>query len=203
MNRISWKSTSGLALAAMVCLMAAPASAVPITYNVTNDLGHQNGWSLAGTITVSAAGTYTDNVSAITAWNITATKDSTSHVYANNAGVSPLAELFGTLNATSSKLLLNTNGIFTLYSKSTPQYSGLTWANALDIGSPFNNYYAGILGVSLWDTGAFSPVDGDAWVLGTTGSAAVPEIDPAGIGSVLALVTGALGLLERRRLKTA
>jgi len=31
----------------------------------------------------------------------------------------------------------------------------------------------------------------------------VPEIDPAGIGSVLALVTGALGLLERRRLKTA
>ncbi|NBV47181.1 MAG: PEP-CTERM sorting domain-containing protein [Planctomycetia bacterium] len=29
----------------------------------------------------------------------------------------------------------------------------------------------------------------------------VPEIDPAGLGSVLALVTGALGLLERRRLK--
>jgi formylglycine-generating enzyme required for sulfatase activity len=31
------------------------------------------------------------------------------------------------------------------------------------------------------------------------GPAGVPEIDPAGIGSVLALVTGALGLLERRR----
>ena len=30
--------------------------------------------------------------------------------------------------------------------------------------------------------------------------AAVPEIDPSGMGSVLALVTGALGLLERRRL---
>ena len=29
----------------------------------------------------------------------------------------------------------------------------------------------------------------------------VPEIDPAGLGSVLAIVTGALGLLERRRLK--
>ena len=29
----------------------------------------------------------------------------------------------------------------------------------------------------------------------------VPEIDPAGMGSVLALVTGALGLLERRRLR--
>ena len=32
-------------------------------------------------------------------------------------------------------------------------------------------------------------------------AAPVPEIDPAGMGSVLALVTGALGLLERRRLK--
>ena len=30
-------------------------------------------------------------------------------------------------------------------------------------------------------------------------STPVPEIDPAGMGSVLALVTGALGLLERRR----
>jgi len=33
--------------------------------------------------------------------------------------------------------------------------------------------------------------------------APVPEIDPAGVGSVLALVTGALGLLERRRLKAS
>jgi hypothetical protein len=33
--------------------------------------------------------------------------------------------------------------------------------------------------------------------------AAVPEIDPNSFGSVLALVTGALGLLERRRLKAA
>jgi hypothetical protein len=32
---------------------------------------------------------------------------------------------------------------------------------------------------------------------------AVPEIDPAGMGSVLALVSGVLGLLERRRMKAA
>ncbi len=35
--------------------------------------------------------------------------------------------------------------------------------------------------------------------LSITGSTPVPEIDPAGIGSVLALVAGALGVLERRR----
>lgn len=33
--------------------------------------------------------------------------------------------------------------------------------------------------------------------------AGVPEIDPSGMGSVIALVTGALALLERRRLKAA
>ena len=35
------------------------------------------------------------------------------------------------------------------------------------------------------------------------GSSAVPEIDPNSLGSVLALVLGSLGLLERRRRKTA
>jgi hypothetical protein len=31
----------------------------------------------------------------------------------------------------------------------------------------------------------------------------VPEIDPAGLGSVLALLGGVFGLVERRRLKVA
>lgn len=43
---------------------------------------------------------------------------------------------------------------------------------------------------------------GDTVVMTVPGGA-VPEIDPAGMGSVLALVTGALGLLERRRRQTA
>ena len=36
-----------------------------------------------------------------------------------------------------------------------------------------------------------------------TGATSVPEIDPNSLGSVLALVLGSLGLLERRRLKAA
>lgn len=39
-----------------------------------------------------------------------------------------------------------------------------------------------------------------AMSFGTTQSTPVPEIDPSGAGSVLALVSGVLGLLERRRL---
>lgn len=42
-----------------------------------------------------------------------------------------------------------------------------------------------------------------AYSLSITAGAGVPEIDPSGLGSVIALVTGALGLLERRRLKAA
>ena len=45
--------------------------------------------------------------------------------------------------------------------------------------------------------GQFDPIHGVVEV------ASVPEIDPTGMGSVLALVTGALGLLERRRLKAS
>lgn len=41
----------------------------------------------------------------------------------------------------------------------------------------------------------------DGFRLASTLAATVPEVDPAGMGSVLALVIGALGLLERRRLK--
>jgi len=52
--------------------------------------------------------------------------------------------------------------------------------------------YAGQSSVSL---------SGSSLVLNIQGSALVPEIDPAGIGSVAALVIGALSLFERRRLK--
>ncbi len=37
----------------------------------------------------------------------------------------------------------------------------------------------------------------------STGVTLVPEIDPAGMGSVLALVAGVFGLIERRRLRSA
>jgi hypothetical protein len=53
-------------------------------------------------------------------------------------------------------------------------------------------------GVTPSETHAFYGVSAELTV---GGSSPVPEIDPAGMGSVLALVTGALGLVERRRLK--
>jgi len=183
MDRISWKSTFGLTLAAMVCLLAAPASA-GIVYNVTNDLGNQDGWSLAGTITVLEYGT-TEDGSKITAFDLTASKDSVDHRY--NSGY---VYLGGIMSAGPTRLILPLGSLAFIESASTR----VSWY----IGSaPL--YRAIWNDQTLWDSGAFSPIVDSALVLGT----AVPEIDPAGIGSVLALVTGALGLLERRRLKTA
>jgi len=46
-------------------------------------------------------------------------------------------------------------------------------------------------------------LSGSSLVLNLQGSAPVPEIDPAGLGSILALVTGTFGLLERRRALSA
>ncbi len=206
MDRISWKSTSCLALAAMVCLLAAPASA-GITYNVTNDLGHQNGWSLAGTITASGTGTFTDP-NAITAWDFTASKTgSESRRYSNtttSAGSPKIVN--GTLNATLTTLSLAANSSFIL--RETNNGAEITWNNSTNFGPVYSADWVSFsnLWISNINTSSapfFSPVVDGAWTLGTATPSAVPEIDPAGIGSVLALVTGALGLLERRRLKAA
>ena len=182
------------ALAAFALAGAATPSLAEITYNVTNYALGQNGWSLAGTITVSGLGTYSYDSSAITAWDVTVSKGSTNYLFANNAGV-PSANLFGTLNATSSKLLLN-DGAFDLFSNPDPNESVLTWSN---FGPDSSTYFANNRNVDIFRTGALNPVDGGAWVLGTTGSAAVPEIDPAMGGSALSLVAGVLAMIEQRR----
>lgn len=61
-----------------------------------------------------------------------------------------------------------------------------------------------------FSTTTYATSAGDLVVDGFAGSASftsvasgVPEIDPAGMGSVLALVGGSLGVLERRRRRTA
>ena len=71
---------------------------------------------------------------------------------------------------------------------------GGSWQNGEQpIGSSFTNPQDPSIAGSLIGFRLAGPVS----------SSAVPEIDPAGMGSILALVSGALCLLERRRLKTA
>ena len=76
------------ALAVFALAGAAAPSFAGVIYNVTNDLTHQDGWSLAGTITVSGVGTFT-SASDIAAFDITASKDSVSHRFSNTLVAPP------------------------------------------------------------------------------------------------------------------
>ena len=82
---------------------------------------------------------------------------------------------------------------------------------ALDVPAGYSQ--GTISGSVVWNSASFltlgltpgtyyQPIGNNTFQI-NVGSSPVPEIDPAGIGSVLALVTGALGVLERRRLKVA
>jgi len=94
---------------------------------------------------------------------------------------------------------------------------GTVWGNDADgflCGDPLTTDFATDPSINYW-TGAY--VFGGSlsapWNFFNQGNpvyfgpnftfTSVPEIDPAGMGSIAALVSGALCLLERRRLKTA
>ena len=106
---------------------------------------------------------------------------------------------------------VGTNGVASFYgafdmSGNVGEWNDLTGA-AGSRGVRGGNWLFDAVDLSSSDRGSGSPSSGSN-LLGfrlasEVNSAPVPEIDPAGMGSVLALVTGALGLLERRRLKAA
>jgi len=187
-----------------VSLLGTPVSAVAeIIYKVTNDLPDQNGWSIDGTITLSGTGTYQtrDEVNgAEQAYAFEFTNGNPSDTWQIDpalmwTGFNWLDNNGGTLEATSSTLTLS---------------SGSFLQFLADAGRNFrwqNNYFDTTIYQAgddnrFWGSSTFSPTtSGGDWIIGSV--AAVPEIDPAGMGSVLALVSGALAVLERRRLKVA
>jgi hypothetical protein len=199
------------ALAAFALTGACTPSFAEIIYNVTNYADGQDGWSVAGTITVSGIGTFTDDASAITAWDVTATKGDVNHRWSDSTSTASFPRfLHGTLNATSTTLSLAANSEFGLNEDPTNTAS-FTWTNSYDLGDYFLSVYtAGWVDVgTLWSAfdPAFSPIVDGAWILGTATPSAVPEIDPATGGSALSLVAGVLAMIEqrrrRRRLKAA
>ena len=188
------------ALAAFALVGPGVPALAGIVYNVTNDLADQNGWSLAGTITLSGTGTFS-NASAITAWDFTASKDSTNNRFANTLSGALAIRDGGTYTATSSVLSLSNNSKLRFYQ---PDNSGMFWANNYtSAGLTQSRYYLAFAGNELWNTNQFSPIVGGAWTLGTAASSGVPEIDPAAGSSALSLVAGMLAMIEQRRRRAA
>jgi hypothetical protein len=79
----------------------------------------------------------------------------------------------------------NNSGYQTKMAALTPEMQSVTMTETIPVD--------GTIGIDTDNNGSIDIFD--------TLSAPVPEIDPSGLGSVLALLTGTLGLLERRRLK--
>jgi hypothetical protein len=202
-----------LATFAWACALVAglaPSASAEIVYTMTDASDLQNDWALAGTITLSGTGTDLGSA-AITGWAYTVTKGPDSYTYSSNDS-NAFVGAFGLL-ATPTLLIVPypSEG---LSSPNNLQLMGrggevsLRWLTGLvgEGSDGLPSQYAALDNPSDWwyvEYPAFPLEATEGWVIGTASPSAVPEIDPAGIGSVLALVTGALGLLERRRLKTA
>jgi len=115
----------------------------------------------------------------------------------------------GTLFATPT-IGIDGNGVTTRFAHTGSNADGTGYTNAQLGAASFVRY-----GDPTFNVGTFGwhfsingmPTDNAANFYGVSSELtvpnAVPEIDPAGMASVLALVTGALGLLERRRLKVS
>jgi hypothetical protein len=183
------------ALAAFALAGAATPSLAGITYNVTNYAAGQNGWSLAGTITVSAAGTYTNDLSAITAWDITLSKPSTgSYQFTNTLTDHDGITLLGTLTASAGTLDF-AGGFF--------NFNGQGGRSLIDWQQNYSDYSGFVDNAQVFNSQGFSPTNSNGWTIGTATPSAVPEIDPAMGSSALSLVAGVLAMIEQRRRRAA
>jgi hypothetical protein len=133
-------------------------------------------------------------------------REGNNNNYQNNITEFGLVSSLTSISASGPASTLATAG-FLQQGNMTP--GTFLWASS--VGSPYAGLFSFTTGASVPSGNVVVYVQntttnrmhlGGVTVNAVTTSA-VPEIDPAGIGSVLALVTGALGLLERRRLKTA
>ena len=191
-----------IALAATVLLPAAAIAGIEITI------------SESGTTTVL---TYSGSIDTIGLTKIPGAISTTNSINpaAGLVEIGSSADLF-TINGTPSSQTFGTGGAVTAATASgspvwilfsAPTFLGLpvgyVSSSSISGGMTFPGTFT-TLGITANITRTFSWGGGGAGrtVTLTTGSSAsgVPEIDPTGMATVLALVTGALALAERRRL---
>ena len=186
-----------LILAASMLVASAYSEAATIRYDVTNAASVQNGYSLSGYIEVSGTGILSN--SSLSSFNVTATKEGNPTVTVVSGGSGSFSYVSG-LIATDSALYVPDGSAFQIgdVANSIDWINDLYGLNYYRASPDYGNNRA-------WDSGSYPITDGNSWQIGSVQAAAssVPEIDPTSLGSVLALVLGSLGLLERRRLKAA
>jgi hypothetical protein len=209
MNALRFPRLATFAWACALVAGLAPSASAEIVYTMTNASDLQDGWALSGTITLSGTGTDLDST-AITGWAYTVTKELDSYTYSSNGsgvGVNARGLLatptqlivpYGEELDSANRIYLNVQGGLGSLSWNTASADDRSLYRAADFtdGGPL---------VLFWkqSRATFPLTTTDGWVIGSVSGppSSVPEIDPNSLGSVLALVLGSLGLLERRRLR--
>jgi hypothetical protein len=183
-----FKRISSLVLATFALAGTAAPSFAEVVYNVTNYENGQNGWSLAGTITASGTGTFT-NASAITAWDITLSKPSTgSYQFTNALAGHDVITLNAPLIASTTALGLSAGGEGLVFS-SVDNANALRWL-------PGYFTYQVFYGNGLaFEKSPFSS-DNGVWPIGT--AVAVPEPSTCVMG-LAGLACGGYTMFRRRR----
>jgi len=154
------------------------------------------GYQLAAGQTLQGDGTVIGPVTAVVGSTVIPGTDGAVGTLSLSGGFSLLGDLKIDVDGSTIDLLDGASGSLTLGAGSTVTFSELT---AIATNLIFAKY-ASLTGTFGTVTGLPSGYALDYNYLGGSQIAlvAVPEIDPASAGSVLALVGGALGLLERR-----
>jgi len=222
MIRISFKTLS-LWLAALACLVV-PARAEVVLSNLTvidtdsSDVS-LSPWIAQSFVTNSQAWTLTSATLFFKAYNSSGNLFVNLYSNATDVPGSSLGTLSGSDNPTSDGQYTYTSTGISLDPSTTywlvagvssgDGSYGWVYDNTGSITStgvwsiPSTNTYA----VTTDGGGSWGSYDGFPLLLSieatATAPSPVPEIDPNSLGSVLALVMGSLGLLERRRLKAA
>ena len=222
MIRTSFKTFS-FGLIALACLVE-PARAEVVLSNLTEislgpDSVSSGKWLASSFVTNSQAWTLTSaTLSFGSAQNTSGNLFVNLYSNATNLPGSSLGTLSGSGNPASA-------GQYTYTSNGISLDPSTTYWLVAGVSSGNGNYHwrwtdsvasTGVWSIPSTNTVAGSGNGGSTWVgagdgepylfsIEATASApsAVPEIDPNSLGSVLALVLGSLGLLERRRLKAA
>ena len=228
MIRISFKTLS-VGLIALASMLAAPsaADASTLTYTATGGLisGTLGGtpfadatWSITGTGDPANVISGTDNDSspfnflAMTPLLTITTGSSTLQATMVTDG--SIGQQVGVFSMDYSAIVAGFGADFFGYldgnGSTITGFFGLSnFGLYTDLQSPFSGSGLDQLIPSSFDTnvGRFSKSDetnqSSTFTVSGGSPSSVPEIDPNSLGSVLALVLGSLGLLERRRLKAA
>jgi formylglycine-generating enzyme required for sulfatase activity len=146
--------------------------------NTIGSTANQANWYTGSRFSVTQSGSYIANQNYLTDVGAFSGSESFYGTFDQSGNVYQWNDLDGLASSGSSRGLRGGN-----WDDGYPFYLSSSFSDSGDPSS--EDYYSGFR--------LASPL----------GASSVPEIDPNSLGSVLALVLGSLGLLERRRLKAA